>query len=118
VLVAYEHIHYLNKKKGKSGACVVKLDMAKAYDRVEWCYLRSVMHKLGFNLNLVNLIMKYIETVKLLVRVNEHLSNVFSPTRGIRQGDPMSPYLFLLCAEGLSSLLKFTGPSFWQKVFG
>jgi hypothetical protein len=112
VLVAYEHIHYLKKKKGKTGACVVKLDMAKAYDRVEWCYLRNVMLKLGFNLNLVNLIMKCVETVRLSVRVNGHLFNTFSPTRGIRQGDPMSPYLFLLCAEGLSSLLKFSGPQF------
>jgi hypothetical protein len=80
VLVACEHTHYLKKKKGKTGACAVKLDMTKAYDRVEWCYLRSVMLKLGFNLNLVNLIMKCVETVKLSVGVNGHLSNTFSPT--------------------------------------
>jgi hypothetical protein len=115
VLVAYEHIHYLKKKKGKTGVCAVKLDMAKAYDRVEWCYLRNVMLKLGFDLNLVNLIMKCVETVRLSVRVNGHLFNTFSPTRGIRQDDPMSPYLFLLCAEGLSSLLKFSGPQFLAK---
>jgi hypothetical protein len=60
VLVAYEHIHYLKKKKGKFGACAVK-DMAKAYDRVEWCYLHNVMLKLGFNLSLVNLIMKCVD---------------------------------------------------------
>lgn len=48
VLIAYECIHYLRQKKGKSGACVVKLDMAKAYDRVEWRYLESVMRALGF----------------------------------------------------------------------
>ena len=81
VLVAYENIHYLKREKGKTGACAVKLDKAKAYDRVEWSYLHSVRLKLGFNLNLVNLIMKCVETVRLSVRVNEHLSNVFSPTR-------------------------------------
>jgi hypothetical protein len=115
VLVAYEHIHYLKRKKGKTGACAVKLDMAKAYDRVEWTYLHSIMIKLGFNENLVNLIMKYVETVRFSVRVNGQLSNAFYPTRGIRQGDPMSPYLFLLCAEGLSCMLKFSGPQFLAK---
>ena len=71
VLVAYENIHYLKREKGKTGACAVKLDKVKAYDRVEWSYLHSVMLKLGFNLNLV----------RLSVRVKEHLSNVFLPTR-------------------------------------
>lgn len=115
VLVAYEHIHYLKRKKGKTGACAVKLDMAKAYDRVEWCYLHSIMTKLGFNETLVNLIMRCVETVSFSVRVNGQLSNAFHPTRGIRQGDPMSPYLFLICAEGLSSMLKFSGPQFLAK---
>ena len=81
VLVAYENIHYLKREKGMTGACAVKLDKAKAYDRVEWSYLHSVMLKLGFNLNLVNLIMKCVEMVRLSVRVNEHMSNVFLPTR-------------------------------------
>jgi hypothetical protein len=48
VLVAYECTHYLQRKKGKTGACAIKLDMAKAYDRVEWEYLRGIMLKLGF----------------------------------------------------------------------
>jgi hypothetical protein len=48
VLVAYESIHYLKNKKGKTGACAVKHDMAKAYDRVEWQYLCGIMLQLGF----------------------------------------------------------------------
>jgi hypothetical protein len=89
--------------------------MAKACDRVEWVYLRSIMLKLGFSDLFVNLIMNCVESVKFSVRVNRNFSEVFSPTRGIRQGDPMSPYLFLLCAEGLYSMLKFLGPNYLAK---
>ena len=112
VLVAYECIHYLKRKKGKDGACAVKLDMAKAYDGVEWAYLRSILLKLGFHESFVQLIMHCVQTVTFRVRVNGKLSEPFMPSRGIRQGDPLSPYLFLLCAEGLSSMLKNVGPQF------
>jgi hypothetical protein len=110
VLVAYECIHYLKRKKGKMGACAVKLDMAKAYDRVEWAYLQDIMLQLGFSDNFVTTVMRCVTTVSFSVRVNGHLSTPFKPTRGIRQGDPISPYLFLLCSEGLSCLLRSIGP--------
>lgn len=48
VLIAYESIHYLRNKKGKTGDRAIKLDMAKAYDHVEWRYLQSIMQALGF----------------------------------------------------------------------
>ena len=110
VLVAYECTHYLKRKKGKSGACAIKLDMAKAYDRVEWEYLRSIMLKLGFRESFVTLILRCVNSVCFSVKLNGHLSEVFKPSRGIRQGDPISPYLFLLCSEGLSCLLKTVCP--------
>jgi hypothetical protein len=110
VLVSYECIHYLKRKKGKMGACAVKLDMAKAYDRVEWAYLQDIMLQLGFSDNFVTTVMRCVTTVSFSVRVNGHLSTPFKPTRGIRQGDPISPYLFLLCSEGLSCLLRSIGP--------
>jgi hypothetical protein len=115
VLIAYESIHYLKRKKGKSGACAVKLDMTKAYDRVKWSYLRAIMSQLGFNNQWVNLIMRCVDSVKLSVRINGHISEAFTPSRGIRQGDILSPYLFLLCAEGLSCLPKYLGPQFISK---
>ena len=107
VLVAYECTHYLKRKKGKAGACAVKLDMAKAYDRVEWEYLNDIMVKLGFHEMFAALIMKCVMFVSFSVKVIG--SAVFRPSRGIRQGDPISPYLFLLCAEGLLCLLKSVG---------
>jgi hypothetical protein len=112
VLIAYECIHYLRNKKGKSGACAIKLDMTKAYDRVEWDYLHAVMVALGFPASWCNLIMRCVTSVSFTVRFNGAFSPVFKPTRGIRQGDPISPYLFLLYSEGLSCLLKTRGTQF------
>jgi hypothetical protein len=79
--------------------------MMKAYDRVEWGYLRDCFGKLGFSPSWILAVMRCITHVRYAVRVNEELTSPVIPTRGIRQGDPISPYLFLLCAEGLSSLL-------------
>ena len=63
VLIAYECIHYLRNKKGKIGGCAVKLDMAKAYDRVEWRYLESIMTVLGFPESWCSLVMKCVTSV-------------------------------------------------------
>jgi hypothetical protein len=112
VLIAYECIHYLRNKKGKQGDCAIKLDMAKAYDRVEWPYLVCIMRALGFPEGWIALVMKCVKIVTFSVRVNGVFSNEFKPTRGIRQGDPISRYLFLICAEGLSCMLKSIGPQY------
>nr|AAP53315.2 retrotransposon protein, putative, unclassified [Oryza sativa Japonica Group] len=109
ILIAYEMTHYMrNKRSGQVGYAAFKLDMSKAYDRVEWSFLHDMMLKLGFHTDWVNLIMKCVSTVTYRIRVNGELSESFSPERGLRQGDPLSPYLFLLCAEGFSALLSKT----------
>jgi hypothetical protein len=106
ILLAYECVHKIKKKSGKKGLCAVKLDMHKAYDRVEWCFLEKMMIKLGFSARWVSLIMACVSSVRYSIRFNSNTTETFTPTRGIRQGDPLSPYLFLLCAEGLSCMLN------------
>ncbi|KAA3481221.1 reverse transcriptase [Gossypium australe] len=107
VLIAYEILHTLRQKhSGKKGFMAVKLDMSKAYDRVEWSYLKEVMLKMGFDESWVELIMKCISTVSYIVNINRNRGRLFYPTRGLRQGDPLSPYLFLIFSEGLSALIR------------
>jgi exonuclease III len=107
VAVAFELLHSMKQKRtGITGQMAMKLDMSKAYDRVEWKFLRAAMLKLGFASRWVELIMECVTTPTYSILINGIPQGFIKPSRGIRQGDPLSPYLFLLCAEGLSGLLR------------
>lgn len=84
VLTAYECVHAMRREKGKQGWCVVKIDMMKAYDRVDWAYLQGVMQQLGFAEGWVSLVMRCVSTVSFQVKVNGELLLLFRPSKGIR----------------------------------
>ena len=110
ILVAYEIMHYLKHKRGRNDSfMVIKLDMSKAFDRVEWSFIEMIMRKIGFDESWIDLVMKCITSVTYLVIINGSVHGSIVPTRGLKQGDPLSPYLFLLCVEGFSALINEAG---------
>lgn len=107
VLLAYELLHTPRQKRmGKKSFMAIKLDMSKAYNRVEWGFIREIMLRMGFTKKWIDSLMNYMSTVSYQVVANGSIGKTFNPKRGLRQGDPLSPFLFLICGEGLSSLMR------------
>ena len=107
IMVDHETIHAMkSRKSGKIGWLAAKLDMSKAYDMIEWDYLKRVMRKMGFSHRWIDLMMSCVRTITYSVVINSKQCGNIVPSRGLRKRDLLSPYLFLLCAEGLVSLMK------------
>ena len=84
----------------------LKLDMSMAYDRVELDFLHSCLVHMGFPQCMVSLIMNCVSTVDFSVMLNGQTGPSFRPHRGLRQGDPLSPYLFIICGEVFSAMIQ------------
>ncbi|XP_031131672.1 uncharacterized protein LOC116033057 [Ipomoea triloba] len=107
IIVAGEIGHYLRRKReGSVGWAALKLDMTKAYDRMEWSFLEGMLLALGFARGWVDLVLLCVTSVRYNIMVNGGEVGTVIPSRGIQQGDPLSPSLFIVCAEGLSLLLQ------------
>ena len=105
VLITHDALHYLKTSKAEQRvAMAVKTDMSKAYDRLEWDFIELVLQRFGFHPVWINLIMQCVSSVTYSFLINGSPRGRVKPSRGIRQGDPLSPYIFIMCSEVLSGL--------------
>jgi hypothetical protein len=104
VILAHEVIHSL--KSSRTPGMLIKLDLSKAFDRASWKYIRAVLDSFGFAQEWIKWIMNLTSSAFFSILVNGVPSKPFSPSRGICQGDPLSPFLFILLAEGLGRYIK------------
>ena len=102
MIFVQELIHTLSSKKGKSGFMAIKIDLEKAYDRLNWNFIRGMLNLYKFPPHLIKLILSCVLTTSIFMLFNGGMLDPFLPSRGIRQRDPLSPFIFILCMEMLN----------------
>ncbi|XP_057444772.1 uncharacterized protein LOC130737018 [Lotus japonicus] len=113
-----EVLHFMRYLKRKKGWLAIKVDLEKAYDRLDWNFLRDTLLEVGLEQQLCDLILNCVSLSSFQIMFNGSKTDSFTPTRGIRQGDPLSPYLFVLCMERLAHhIQREVDNSNWKPIY-
>ena len=95
ILLTHELMH-LYQSRRLPARCMLKVDLMKAFDSVDWHYLRLLLQAYGFPASMICSIMECVTSVRYSIQINGEMVGFFPGTRGLRQGDPLSPYYLLL----------------------
>lgn len=106
IVIYQEILHTIQTNKGQTGYMVMKINLEKAYDRLDWNFIRATLQDIGFNHNWNMNIMKCVKTAWMTILWEGRKLEKFKPRRGIRQGDLISPYLVVLYIERLGHIIN------------
>lgn len=106
IAIAREVLHSMRRRREIKSEMALKFELEKAYDCISWQLLTEVLLKVVFSVELVRLIMLCVSFSSLSNLWNREVLESFKPSRGRRQDDPLSPYLFVLCMEVLGHMIK------------
>ncbi|KAL4275483.1 hypothetical protein AHAS_Ahas20G0111700 [Arachis hypogaea] len=116
-MIAKEIMHSMRKMRGKKGYIAIKIDFEKAYDRINWDFINRRLLEFNLPTKLINIIMNGVRSVSYKVLWNENKLRSFSLTRGVRQGDPILSYLFVICMDKLSQYIEQeVGKGNWNPI--
>eukprot|EP00253_Pinus_taeda_P021755 PITA_21755 len=104
IILTHEIIHSL--KQSRKPGMLLKIDLSKAFDSISWEYMQKVLHAFGFDNAWIRWVCSLISSAFFSILINGIPTSTFQASRGIRQGDPLSPFLFIIMAEGLGRCIK------------